>query len=187
MWVGGVKCPLVSPLLKVDIGEQNSLMSDKFRTRNNISNNNLGRTTYVATNLRSYFSPPNPNNMNKHPDRNQGHRSNRQWHHSARDHHAHPGSRWAKSKAAHRFRAQSAQFDTGTKLFLKRACPLASQFISEIHKKVEALRTIKSGPNLLHWHITSPNMSGLPRIRSHNKFGISCVVHRCMDRHPKRN
>jgi hypothetical protein len=125
--------------------------------------------------------------MNKHPDCNQGHGSNRQQHHSTCDHHAHRGSHWAESKAAHRFRAQSAQFDTGTKSFLKYSQPSASQLIlAKSIMKVEAPRTVKSGPNLLHRHIRSPNMSGLPRIRSHNKLGISCV-HRCMDGHPKRN
>jgi hypothetical protein len=53
--------------------------------------------------------------------------------------------------------------------------------------KVKAPRTVKSSPDLLHWHIRSLiNMSGLPRIRSHNKLGISCI-HRSMERHLKRN
>jgi hypothetical protein len=115
--------------------EQNSVMTDNFCTQSNISSNHLGRTTYVATNLQSYFSPPNPNNLNKHPDCNQGYGSNCQWHHSAHDHHAHRGSRWAESKAACRFQAQSAQFDTGTKSFLKRACPSASQLFLAIHNE----------------------------------------------------
>ena len=52
--------------------------------------------------------------------------------------------------------------------------------------KVEVPRTVKSGPNLLHPHIRSLNMSVLPRTISHSKLGISCV-HKCMNRHPKRN
>jgi hypothetical protein len=163
--------------------EQNSLMTNKFCSRNNISNNILGRTTYAATNLRSYFSPPNPNTANKHPDCNQAHRSNRQWHHSACDCHAHRGSRWAESKAALRFRAQSAQFHTVTKVFLKRPCSSASQLISAIHNESQSAQNRKT---LLHQHFRTSNMSGLPRIRSHKKLGISCV-HRYMDRHPRRN
>ena len=126
----------VSLILQKNIGgvgrrplwRKNSLITNQFHSRNNISNNNLGRTTYVATNLRS-FSPRDPNNMNKRPDCNHGHGSNRQWHHSAQDHHAHQGSKWAESEATCRFHTQFAQFDTGTNSFLKRARPLASQLI----------------------------------------------------------
>jgi hypothetical protein len=99
--------------------------SDTLHTQNNI----LGRNTLVATNLRSYFSPPNPNHVNKHPNKNRGHGSHCQRHASAQDCHSHQGSHWAKSEATCRFRAQSAQFDTGTKLFQKRTCPSASQLI----------------------------------------------------------
>ena len=72
--------------------EQNSFMTDNFRLRNNISNSNPGRTTYVTTDLQSYFSPPNPNTTTKHQDRIQGNGFNHQQRHSARDRHAHQGS-----------------------------------------------------------------------------------------------
>jgi hypothetical protein len=155
--------------------EQNSLIINNFCSCNSISNNNPGRTTYVATNLRSYFSPPNPNNATEHQDCNQGHGSNCQRRHSAHDRHARQGSQWADSKAATRFCAQSAQFD-----------PLAYQLISAIQNESHSAQNHKSSPALLHWLIRSPNMSGPPRIRSPNKLGNSCV-HRYMDRHPKRN
>ena len=128
--------------------EQNSFMADNFHLRNNISNSNPGRTTYVATDLRSYLSPPNPNTTTKHQDCIQGNGSNCQWRHSARDRHAHQGSQWADSEVARRFCAQSAQFDTGTKSILKRACPSASQLISAIHSESCSAQNRKKRPSL---------------------------------------
>ena len=78
----------------------NNLTTKNSRSCNSINNSNPGRTTYVATNLQSYCSLPNPNNTNKHQDRNQGHRSHCQWRHSAQDRHAHQGSQWSESEAA---------------------------------------------------------------------------------------
>ncbi len=46
-------------------------------------------------------------------------------------------------KAICRFRAQSAQFDTGTTLFLKRAWPSASQLISAIHSESRSAKYSK--------------------------------------------
>ncbi len=128
--------------------EQNSSMTNNFCLRNNISNNNPGRPTYVATNLRSYFSPPGPNTTTKHQDCNQGHGSNRQWPHSAHDRHARWGSRWADSEAARRFRAQSVQFDTSTKSFLKNAHPSASQLILAIHSESRSPQNRKKQSSL---------------------------------------
>jgi hypothetical protein len=99
------------------------------------SNNNLGRTTRVATNLRSYFIPVNCNNTYNDL---QHHQSNGRYHHgitSARNRHSCCGSHWTDSEAARRFRAQSAQFDTGTISFHARICPSASQLITAIHKE----------------------------------------------------
>ncbi len=96
------------------------------------SNKNLGRTTCVATNLRSYFIPVNQNNTHDHL---QHHQSNGRYHHgitSARDWHSRCGSHWTNSEAACRFRAQSAQFDTGTISFRARIRPSASQLITVI-------------------------------------------------------
>ncbi len=113
----------------------NNLTTNNSSSRSSINNSNPGRTTYVATNIHSYFSLPNPYDTTEHQDHNQGHRSHRQRRHSARDRHAHRGIQWAESKAIRRFRAQSAQFDTGTTLFLKRAWPSASQLISATHNE----------------------------------------------------
>ncbi len=75
---------------------------------------NIGRTTRVATNLRSYFVPLNLNYVSKDPNANWGQELHCQRRASAHDHHSHWGSCWADSKAALRFRTQWAQFDTGT-------------------------------------------------------------------------
>jgi hypothetical protein len=96
---------------------------------------NIGRTTCVATNLRSYFIPLDPNYMSKDPNANRGQGSHCQRHAFAHDCHSLRGSRWADSKEAHRFCTQSTQFDTGTKSFRKRTRPSASQLISVIHKE----------------------------------------------------
>jgi hypothetical protein len=144
MWVGGVKCSLASSIASRYRGsskkatlEEHILLTTQLGTSNTLhnQNNSFGRNTCVATNLRSYFAPPNPNHMNKHPNKDQGHGSHRQQHASAWDRHSHWGSRWAKSKATHRFHAQSAQFDTGTKSFWKCTHPLASQLILAIHNE----------------------------------------------------
>ncbi len=96
--------------------------------------NNLGRTTHVATNLRSYF-----NNLIDHncrdSDGNQSHGRYCHNHTSACDHPFCRGSCWANSEATCRFRTQSALFDTGIKSFCECTRPSASQLISVIHKK----------------------------------------------------
>jgi hypothetical protein len=89
----------------------------------------------VATNIQKYFPLPDPYETTEHQNHNHGNKSHRQRHHSARDRHAHRGIQWSESEAIRRFRAQSAQFDTGTTSFLKRARPSASQLISAIHSE----------------------------------------------------
>ncbi len=128
--------------------DPNNLTTNNSSSRSDINNSNPGRTTYVATNIQSYFSLPNPNDTTKHQDRNQGHRFHCQRRHSARDCHAHQGSRWAESEAALRFRAQSAQFVTGTSSFLKCARPSASQLISAIHNESRSAKYSKKWSRL---------------------------------------
>ncbi len=89
----------------------------------------------MATNLKSYFVPIDPNYVSKDPNGNWGQESHGPRHESFHNCHSHRGSCWADSKAARRFHAQSAQFNTGTKSFRKRTCPLASQLTSVIHKE----------------------------------------------------
>ncbi len=89
----------------------------------------------MATNLKSYFVPIDPDYVSKHPNGNQGQEPHGQRRDSTHDRHSYWGSHWADSKAACRFHAQSAQFDTGTKSFRKRTYPSASQLISVIHKE----------------------------------------------------
>ncbi len=108
--------------------EKNSLMTNQFCTSNNISNNNLGRTTHVATNLQSYFPLLIPTTWASIQIATN-------FASFCKDHHAHWGSRWAVSEATCRSHAQSAQFDTGTKSFLKHSCPLASQLILTIYNE----------------------------------------------------
>ncbi len=113
------------------------------------NNNNIGRTTCVATNLRSYFVTLDPNYMSKDPNANRGqvlHALRR--HDSAHDRHSQQRSCWADSKAACRFHAQSAQFNTGTKSFRKCTCSLASQLISLIHKEICTSQLCKNRSNL---------------------------------------
>jgi hypothetical protein len=121
----------------------NNLTANNSSSCSSINKSNPGRTTHVATNIRSYFSLPNPIDTTKHQDRNQEHRSHHQRRHSARDRHAHRGIRWAESEAICRFCAQSAQFDTGTTSFLKRARPSASQLILAIHNESRSAKYSK--------------------------------------------
>jgi hypothetical protein len=89
---------------------------------------NLVRTTRVATNLGSYFSLViDHKRRDSHGNQIHGR--------YACGHHFCCGSRWANFEATCRFRAQSAQFDNGTKSFCECTCPLASQLISVIDKE----------------------------------------------------
>ncbi len=89
----------------------------------------------MATNLKSYFVPIDPDYVSKDPNGNQGQELHGRRRKSAHNRHSHWGSPWADSKAAWRFHAQLAQFDTNTKSFRKHTCPSASQLISVIRKE----------------------------------------------------
>jgi hypothetical protein len=102
----------------------------------------------VATNLKTYFVPLDPNYVSKDSSGNWGQESHSLRHKSAHDHHSHQESCWADCKAACRFCAQWAQFDTGTKSFRKRTCPLASQLILVIHKGSYTSQLCNNRPNL---------------------------------------
>jgi hypothetical protein len=67
--VGRWICSLVSPLLQVDIGGvgRRPLWSNIFYSPTSSELAILSATTY--------FAPPNPNHMNKHPNNNRGHGS----------------------------------------------------------------------------------------------------------------
>ncbi len=79
--------------------------------------------------------PIDPNYVSKDPNANLGQELHGQRRNTAHNCHFHWGNCWADSKAAHRFRAQSAQLNTGTKSFRKCTCPSASKLISVIHKE----------------------------------------------------
>jgi hypothetical protein len=99
------------------------------------SNTNFGRTTRVATNLRSYFIPVNRDNMQNDLQGNQRKDSYNHGSISTRGRHSCHGSCWTNSEAACKFRAQSEQFNTGTKAFRARIRPSTSQLITKIHKE----------------------------------------------------
>jgi hypothetical protein len=128
--------------------DPNNLTSNNSSSRSSINNSNPDRTIYVATNIQTYFSLPNPYETTKHQDHNHGNRSHCQRRHSAHDRHAHRGIRWSESEAIRRFCAQSAQFDTGTTSFLKPACPSASQLISVIRSKSRSAKYSKKRSRL---------------------------------------
>jgi hypothetical protein len=94
-----------------------------------------GGATRVATNLRLYLnliiSECNPEGSGN----NNGHQSHRNKWTSANDRHFCRGSRWSESKATRRVRAQSKQFDTGTKDFNRRSHPSATKLIALIQNK----------------------------------------------------
>jgi hypothetical protein len=99
-------------------------------------NNNFDRTTRVATNLKSYFSP-----LNKEPSKNQDQGQSRRKHVSACDHHSICGSSWSNFKAICKFHAQAAQFDTGNKSFRERSRPSASLLILAIQKESQTAQS----------------------------------------------
>ncbi len=89
----------------------------------------------MATNLKSYFVPIDPNYVSKDPNGSRDQELHGWKCKSAHDCHSYRGSQWVDSKAACRYRSQSAQFNTGTKSFRKRTWPLVPQLISVIHKE----------------------------------------------------
>jgi hypothetical protein len=66
---------------------------------------------------------------------NNGHQNHRNKWTSANDRYSRQGSCWSESKATCWFRAQSKQFDTGTKDFNRQSCPSATKLIASIQKK----------------------------------------------------
>ena len=94
-----------------------------------------GGTAHAATNLRPYFNQRIPEHYADRTNNNNGNRSHRNKWQSARDRHACRGSRWSESEATRRFRAQSKQFDTGTKYFIRRTRPSATELIAGIQEK----------------------------------------------------
>jgi hypothetical protein len=90
----------------------------------------------VATNFRLYsntiISERDPEGSNNN---NNGHQSQHKERTSAKDRHACHGSRWSESEATRRFRAQSKQFNTVSRDFIKRSRPSATELIASIQKK----------------------------------------------------
>jgi hypothetical protein len=85
-------------------------MTNKIKTSNAKINrkNNFGRTTHVATNLRSYFIPLVRNNQGKGSNKNQDQGRSRQKHLSTRNRHSICGNTWSNSEAIRKFRGQAA-------------------------------------------------------------------------------
>ncbi len=81
----------------------------------------IGGTTQVATNLRSYLNPITPERDPEGSRNGNGHRSHRKQWISAKEGHACRGSCWSESEATRHFRAQSKQYDTGTRDFNRRS------------------------------------------------------------------
>ncbi len=95
----------------------------------------IGGTTQVATNLRSYLNPITPECDPEGSRNGNGHRSYRKQWILAKERHARLGSRWSESEATRRFRAQSKQFDTGTRDFNRRSRPSATELIATIQRE----------------------------------------------------
>jgi hypothetical protein len=114
-----------------------TLTTNKIKTSNATINrkNNFGRTTRVATNLRSHFIPLVRNNQGKGSNKNQDQGQTRPKHVSAHDRHSICGNTWSNSKAICKFCTQAAQFDTGNKFFQECSRPSASLLISSIQKE----------------------------------------------------
>ena len=109
----------------------------KNRNRNNEkeSAKKNGRTAHAASNLRSYLNQRIPEHYADRSNSNNGNQSHRNKWQSAHDQHARRGSRWSESEATRRFRAQSKQFDTGTKYFIRRTRPSATELIAGIQER----------------------------------------------------
>ncbi len=112
----------------------------KNRNRNNEkeSAKKHGGTAHAATNLRSYLNHSIPEHYADRTNNNNENRSHRNKWQLAHDRHARRGSRWSESEATRRFRAQSKQFDTGTKYFMRRTRPSATELIAGIQEKTRS-------------------------------------------------
>ncbi len=125
------------------VSKKNATLEEFIPTTNKIKTSNakinckniFGRTTRVATKLRSYFNPFVCNNQGKGSNKNQDQGRSWQKHVSARDCHSIRGNTWSNSKAICTFRTQSVQFGTGNKPFRERSRPSASLLISAIQKE----------------------------------------------------
>ncbi len=109
--------------------------TNKNKSEYSKSTKKNGGTTCMATNLRSYLNPIISECNPKGSGNNNGHRSHRNKWTSANDCHSCRGSCWSESKATRQFRAQSKQFDAGTKDFNRRSRPSAAKLIALIQKK----------------------------------------------------
>jgi len=118
------------------------------RVKQNATKN--GGTTHVATNQRSKMNPRIPERDPEESSQGNGNRSYRHRWLTAKERHARRGSRWSESEATRRFKAQSKQFDTGTRDFYRRSRPSANELIASIQKKnrTAILRNNKS--HLIH-------------------------------------
>ncbi len=125
--------------------------TNKIKTSNAKINhkNNFGRTTRVATNLRSYFIPLVHNNEGKGSNKNQDQGRSWRMHVSAHDRHSIHGNTWRNSKAICKFHAQAAQFNTGNKSFRERSHPSASLLISAIQKESQTAQSRNNGSQLV--------------------------------------
>ena len=111
--------------------------------------NITGGTTHVATNFRSYLNSKIPERDSDRSNNDNGNWSHQNKWASAKDCRAHRGSRWSESKATRRFRAQSRQFDTGTRDFNSRSQPSATELIASIQRKNRTALLRNNNSNLV--------------------------------------
>jgi hypothetical protein len=109
--------------------------TDKNKSEYSKSKKKNSGITHVATNLRSYLNTIISERNAKGSGNNKDHQSHRNKWTSANDCHSCRGRHWSESEAACRFRAQSKQFDTGTKDFNRWSRPSATELIALIQKK----------------------------------------------------
>ena len=75
--------------------EQTKISKPEYKN----SKRNIGGTTHVATNLRSYLNPITPERDPEGSRNGNGHRSHRKQWILAKERHARHGSRWSESEA----------------------------------------------------------------------------------------
>ncbi len=111
--------------------------------------NITGGTTDVAINFRSYLNSKIPERDSDRSNNNNGNWSHQNKLASAKDCHACRSSRWSESEATCRFRAQSRQFDTGTRDFNRRSRPSATELITSIQRKNQTALLRNNNSNLV--------------------------------------
>ena len=94
-----------------------------------------GGTAQVATNIRLNKNATIYERDPEDSSDSNGQKRHRQKMLTAKERHARRGSRWSESEATRRFRAQSKQFDTGTRDFNRRSRPSATDLITSIQKR----------------------------------------------------